>query len=187
MTVVASNYARAADDLEVWAELPGWSFYEVSPKGRVRRKPRTPKCRNGRNLKSHVNDKGYPAVHLRQDGREKQMPVHTAVALAFIGEPPTALHEVAHGDGNSMNANLSNLRWATHAENEADKLAHGTLMHGETHPSARFTDREIEQIRALRRIGKTYTEIAERCGVSRAHACRIVLGTRRGHNTRNTK
>lgn len=180
MTFVASNYARKENGLDVWRELPGWSFYEVSPKGQVRRRPGTPKCREGRTLKSHVNGNGYPTVHLRQSGREKQMPVHIAVALTFIGKPPTPSHEVAHGDGNPMNAELSNLRWATHAENEADKILHGTFMQGETHPSARFSDREVQQIRAMRRMGRTYNEIAERCGVSRAHACRIVLGTRRG-------
>lgn len=179
MTVVASNYARKEFAVDMWVALPGWSFYEVSRLGQVRRRAGTPKCRSGRVLKSHVNDKGYLAVHLRQEGREKQMAVHTAVALGFIGEPPTPRHEIAHGDGNPLNAELSNLRWATHAENEADKAFHGTLMRGETHPSARLSDADVERIRELRIAGRTYTEIAHDHGISRAHACRIARGSRR--------
>lgn len=33
--------------------------------------------------------------------------------------------ECAHGDGNAWNPALSNLRWATPAENAADKVRHG--------------------------------------------------------------
>jgi NUMOD4 motif-containing protein/HNH endonuclease len=166
-------------DQEAWMGIPDWSFYEVSNLGRVRRKAGTPKCRNVRILKSHINDNGYPTVHLRQDGAEKQMQIHIAVALAFLGEKPTPSHEVAHGDGDELNACLSNLRWATHAENEADKIIHGTRLYGEVHPSARLTNDEVSKVRELRHSGKTYSEISDELPVSRAHACRIVNGQRR--------
>ena len=42
------------------------------------------------------------------------------------GEPPTRQHEAAHSCGNSKCVNPKHLRWATHTENEADKLVHGT-------------------------------------------------------------
>lgn len=42
------------------------------------------------------------------------------------GPAPTEKHETAHGCGNSWCVNKRHLRWATHIENEADKLIHGT-------------------------------------------------------------
>jgi len=44
------------------------------------------------------------------------------------GEQPTPEHETAHscGKGHQGCVNPKHLRWATHAENEADKLIHGT-------------------------------------------------------------
>jgi hypothetical protein len=164
---------------ERWRTLPGWSYFEVSDQGRVRRLAGTPKCKDGRLLRCTVNDRGYLVAHLRQDGREKQMLVHQAVLIAFVGPAPSALHEGAHGDGIRTNAALSNLRWATHAENEADKVLHGTRIEGETHPSSTKSDIEAAEILRLRELGLSFSEISGSVGYSKAHACRIANGQRR--------
>ncbi|AXV72811.1 hypothetical protein CJO75_01120 [Ralstonia solanacearum] len=52
--------------------------------------------------------------------------IHRLVALTFLGPPPSRQHEVAHNDGNRANNIVTNLRWATHAENVADTFRHGT-------------------------------------------------------------
>ena len=47
------------------------------------------------------------------------------VVLAFLGPPPFPGAHAAHFDGDKLNNRLSNLRWASPAENEADKRRHG--------------------------------------------------------------
>lgn len=167
--------------IENWRTIPDWSLFEVSDLGRVRRRPGSYYCSSGRVLKTHIKD-GYPSVHLRQYGREKQMKVHIAVLLAFVGEPPTPAHETAHWDGNRGNATLGNLRWATHRENEADKVRHGTLLAGDTHRWTRLTDTDVARIKTLRaQTNLSYRKVADIVGCSTAHAHRIVTGQRRAH------
>ena len=55
---------------------------------------------------------GYYIVHL--DG--KAYTLHRLLALTFIPNPENK-PEIDHIDGNPLNNDLSNLRWATHKEN----------------------------------------------------------------------
>jgi len=88
------------------------------------------------------------------------------------GPPPTLEHEVAHscskrhgGEGGCVNPR--HLRWATHAENMADTVKHGTARRGEFHPLVKLTEVQVCEIRALK--GKRpQQEIAEAFGVGRS-------------------
>jgi hypothetical protein len=66
--------------------------------------------------------------------------VHRLVLLAFSGPPPTAKHRVLHGDNDTRNNRLSNLRWGTQKENMADKIRHGTF-------SSKLTSEQVAEIR----------------------------------------
>jgi len=98
-------------------------------------------------LKS-VSSCGRMLVNLNKDGKDKTYAVHRLVLFAFVGPPPSGL-EGCHYDGNHKNNQLGNLRWDTPKANEADKKRHGTDNTGERNPSAKLTESDVREIRAL--------------------------------------
>jgi HNH endonuclease len=50
------------------------------------------------------------------------------VCEKIYGLPSTPKHEPAHNCGNVKCINWKHLRWATHKENHADRVIHGTLF-----------------------------------------------------------
>lgn len=109
----------------------------------------------------------YPQVKV--DG--EKTPGHRLVCELAHGPPPTPEHEAAHGCNNSLCFNADCLRWATTAENNADKLVHGTHNRGERHNMARLTVSNVREIRAD--LVSTNVALAARFGVSTAHISAI--------------
>lgn len=70
------------------------------------------------------NGVGYGQI---RKGYEKLL-VHRIACEALHGPPPTQKHEAAHncGKGHLGCCNPHHLRWATRAENQADRKIHGT-------------------------------------------------------------
>ena len=159
--------------LEEWHAISFAPGYEVSSAGRVRN------ARTGHILKPWYAGAGYLYVNLWSS--RIKIGIHRLVAFAFLGGPPTPRHEVAHNDGNPENNAVSNLRWATHAENQADMRKHGTTYYhgwrGETHPTAKLTNHQVLEIR--KRCG--YKQVSRKAlaiefGVSRATIDQIMQG-----------
>lgn len=151
-----------------WRPVKSHPNYEVSEDGQVRRA--------GRVLKAAVNPRtGYLTYSLYQSNRETRRYVHHLVAEAFIGPRPDG-YEVAHGDGDKSNNRASNLRYATRAENEADKIAHGTRLSGSDAPWAKLTEAAVRDIRAWATYDFTQREIARWYGVSDMLVSLIVRG-----------
>ncbi|MGC3449602.1 HNH endonuclease [Pseudomonas aeruginosa] len=123
---------------EVWKEIPDWPQYEVSSLGKVRR---------GALIKTAYEDrKGYLKVKLWSHSSGKGILVHRLVAAAFIG--PIGVGQVCrHRNGNHQDNSVENLCYGTRAENEADKITHGTAAIGEKHPAAKLTEAEVSEIR----------------------------------------
>ena len=129
---------------ENWRPIAGHDGYEVSSLGRVRsidrviirmtkRGPVQARLK-GRVRKPSSAGNGYCIVTL---GRARPY-IHSLVLEAFVGPRPPG-HQAAHNDGNRLNNAVWNLRWATRAENEADKAKHGTRLTGARTPNGRKT------------------------------------------------
>lgn len=91
------------------------------------------------------------------------------------GAPPTTKHEAAHtcGRGHLACVAKNHLTWKTKAENEADKLRHGTSNRGARHGMARLNAAKVKAIRRLEGH-HTQKEIAEMFGVTPNHVWRIL-------------
>jgi hypothetical protein len=154
---------------EQWKPVVNFEeLYEVSDRGRV--------CRISFH-NNHVKHKSIqrllkpkyqynrPRVDLCRDDKKKTVFVYRLVLEAFVGPCPGGF-EAAHLDGDSMNCVLSNLKWATHSENEGHKKLHGTVYQGTRNKMSKLDPESIRTIRSYRREGATLREIGELFGVS---------------------
>jgi hypothetical protein len=101
-------------DEEIWKPITDFPNYEVSSKGRVKN------IISNIYLKLSTNDGRNNRCILCNDLIHKIFVVHRLVAKEFINNPenkPT----VDHIDKNKQNNCVSNLRWATHKEQNSNK------------------------------------------------------------------
>lgn len=158
--------------MERWATVREFPEYQVSDQGRVRKPASTRK--KGAVIAPHVGR--YRCVSLCQDARTHTRMISRLMLEAFVGPPPSSIHQAAHNDGNPMNDRLDNLRWATPKENCADRVKHGTAMRGETHCRALLRGEQVREIRARRRAGERNKTLAAEFGVSGPTISMIVNG-----------
>lgn len=156
---------------EIWRPVDDYQGrYEVSNLGRVRSVGRAFASTGHRKARFYPGTflklslrKGYLSASLSWRHKLKHFTVHRLVCIAFHGAAPSHEHEVAHYDGNRLNARADNLRWATKLENEADKLRHGRRPMGEKTNRSKLSS---EQARIISRTTGPRREIAEVFGVS---------------------
>lgn len=160
--------------MEVWKQSGICEMLEISSKGRVRlrfatRNGRYPdaegKFKAGYILKTVIKH-GYHVIRVTIDGKRKHFFVHRLVCQAFHGNPPSRSYMAAHKNGDQKNNNSSNLYWATHNQNMADRERHQKTMRGDSHYARKLTDKDIPKIRARLLRGEKQTDIAKDYGVS---------------------
>lgn len=159
---------------EIWKICPSWPDYEISDHGNVRRVVRRYGAFGPR--KPYLSTTGYWYLVMRHRGDRKAVGVHHLVAEAFVGPQPSPDHEVAHGDGCKLNNAPSNLRWATHAENEQDKVLHGRSNRGERQGRSKLKAPEVLLIRQRLASGQDQETIAVAFGVARTTISSIAIG-----------
>lgn len=157
---------------EQWRPIVGLEgSYEVSDLGRIRSIARIVVRRDGLRLRIRERIRkvhphpihGYLTFTANRAIGAKY--VHVIVMRAFVGPCPLGL-ETRHRDGDQLNNKLSNLTYGTKAENESDKITHGTLRWGERVNTSKLKASEVIQIRMIGG-SKPHREIASEFGVSR--------------------
>lgn len=106
---------------------------------------------------------GYGLV-VTDDGR--RVYTHRMALELTVGPPPAGRFEAAHSCNNPPCMNARHLRWATVAENQADRLLAGTDHRGERHPRSVLTAAAVASIRAAIAQGAKQVDVARRHGVS---------------------
>jgi hypothetical protein len=131
----------------------------------------------GQPLQQRSTSKGYMRCKI---GGETVL-VHHAVLKAHVGPCPEGM-EAAHGDGNPANNAVTNLRWATPAENSADRERHGRTWHpsGSTNPKSKLTEAQVAEVKRLCASGVRQRNVAEQFGIRQSAVTMIVNGKRRG-------
>jgi hypothetical protein len=147
--------------------------------------------KSGRIMPARVGNKwrrmktkgAYPQVSIiRDDGRLRQVSVHTLVLEAFVGPRPKGKECCHFPDRNPSNCNLGNLRWDYRNANREDARIHGTLVIGSKSHSAKLTEESVIKIRTMAATGNyLHDTIAKIYGVSRRNITRIIAGERWRH------
>jgi hypothetical protein len=144
---------------EVWLPVRGYEgYYTASNLGSIRRL-------GGDTLMPSQSD-GYLRVSLSRQGLVRNHRVHVLVLTAFCGPPPFEGAQAAHNDGNPLNCRLTNLRWATPVENQADVERHGRRCKGVEVFGAVLDEARVRQIRERIASGERNPSIAADFGVS---------------------
>ena len=156
---------------EQWRDVAGFPGYRISDAGRVAG-PRGHIIRGD-------GVRGYTRVTLCGETRERRL-VHHLVLEAFAGARPTGAI-ARHLSGDHSDNRAVNLAWGTPAENAADRERHGRTARGESNGSAKLSDAQIAQIRAIHAIGLPARAIGRAFKISGTHVLRILRGELRAN------
>lgn len=132
--------------------------------------------------------KGYAEVQI--DGSHAS--VTQRVLEEFTGPKPSSDHQTAHAPhdvcGNRHCVNIEHIRWATHQENQDDRVADGTTPLGEKNGNSHLVADEVREMRRLYASGGwTQRALADRYGVHQATVWNIVNGRTWGHIERESE
>lgn len=122
---------------------------------------------------------GYPYVSMYDPIKKRfiSKKVHRLVAEAFLVQP-TPKHQVNHKNGIRHDNRVENLEWVTAQENALDSWARGRVTsqrqrqltsrrtRGTGNPNAKLDEKKVKEIRYLRGLGLSRSEVASNFGIS---------------------
>lgn len=127
------------------------------------------------------NDRGWRRIGLNRQLNHRHLSVHALVLMAFKGPRPSPVHQACHSDGIRHHNHITNLRWGTPKENQADRRLHGTNFQGESHPRAKLNDEVVKSVRARFAAGGSIPAMAKEYGVRYQIMFRAITGRTWGH------
>lgn len=170
-------------EAESLTSIPGYVGYYASEDGIVYRTDKKGKLHE---VAPYPDKYGYLRVRMQEPkepwcGKLRKIFLHHAIAWAFLPPKPTPKHEVRHLDGNKNNCSASNLKWGTHAENEADKVIHGTKLSGSKISTAKLDETKVLDIKKRLAKGESPDTLGEEYGVGSNAIRSILAGKYWGH------
>lgn len=163
-TIYMTNLCNSNE--EVWLPVLGYEkYYKVSNFGRVKTLVRHGERGHRFNsyesiVKLCVCATGYYVSGFNKDKKTSTKKTHRIVATAFI---PNPLNKkcVNHKDGNKLNNHVSNLEWATHAENNKHAYDKGLKVaaRGQLSSNGKYTEDQVRQAKTLFKHGMKPKEI----------------------------
>lgn len=101
---------------------------------------------------------------------DRNVVVSRLVCEMVKGAPPSDIHEAAHSCGRGHDGCITprHLSWKMPAENNRDKISHGTHLRGENQNGAKLNADEVQRIRSLEG-SRSQRSIARQAGVSPQH------------------
>lgn len=154
---------------ETWKTHPEYTEYEISDKGRVKRKD------TGRVLSPGIV-KEYRYVHLpKEPGKYKNRYVHRLVLETFVGLCPPNM-ECSHLNRDRSDNRVENLQWESHKDNQGRMGEHGVSPRGERSPWAKLKASDIPVIRQMILDGVPAKVIASKYDMSASNVHHINRG-----------
>jgi len=154
-------------------KIPSFPAYSACSNGFI--------WRYGRIVKPRLNrPDGYLSIKPSMNGLQRDAYVHRLVCEAWHGPCPSG-KECRHKDGNRLNNAPSNLEWADHGDNLADRKVHGTMYQGEAHHLAVLNASLVREARSLARQGIPVPTIANLIGIKTSTVFNAVVGRTWAH------
>ena len=120
---------------------------------------------------------GYYSINYYNNNKPKRIYVHRLIYLYFYGEIDLNLR-VNHKDGDKLNNHKDNLELATPSENTKhahdNNLINKKSLTGVLSPSAKFNNKQIQEIKNLKENGIKTIEIAKIFNVNRITISKIL-------------
>lgn len=105
---------------------------------------------------------------------------HRLALRIAVGPPDPPDAEAAHAPrevcGNRHCVAPAHLRWATKAENQADRWADGTHNRGDRDGRAKLTWDDVREIREKAALGASNRVLGKEYGIDHSQICRIAAG-----------
>lgn len=149
-------------DDNIWRTIDGYSRYEISANGKVRKK----KLAGGYIDISPFRTDNHYKVELTDDFQQRRrFYLHRLVLVTYGPEQPADKPLALHRDDNPANNHIENIVWGDKSDNGKMAVENGKIRPYKDHKF--LTRAEATKVRELRILGLSMSRIAAKFGCSR--------------------